>query len=524
VIDRSIEENDLACIKHDFNVLDPTLDSPGTPPEIIREKIVDATIRLLSGTRAKRPGIFLSVTSGINLSPWWLWHADALWMGHGDYNHDWSFPQSTDRQAEMTYRDEKLYRRLHIERVPLPPSALMTHGIIRGRLDETNPPYDADDWSDYVVLTLGRGTELQELYLSPEVMEQGAWNILGQAILWAQRHAETFAHTVMVGGNPGRGEVYGYAHWSAGMGIFVYRNPSIVPCEVMLTQGERPTDLPRVDRWTPIVVYPHRERLAEMSMGRPGRLTLPGESVTVVHLHPDWPADWGEVPVGRFRLDPPAKLILPESSPRASLVPMVETIDEQTIWRARLALVGTERPVEIRLATDPVDGIRLRAGPAATRSVQRRDRWGLDRFDGWRTGLPIEAEILPTPAYPEQTRATAVMRTWSSVTSGASQSMAGEVPVWPMASQGGRESIEDHVLFESRIFTRGRKLIERVGWWWLLVLLPTSAAGVLSAWWTRGQPMLVRLAVWLLLGAGLSVVYLATPVTKGLLHLLLEEM
>ncbi len=122
VINRWIDREQITCIKHDFNFFEATLDDGPTNPHARREAITDGTIRLLEETRRKKPTIFLSLTSGVNLSPWWLWYADTLWMGYGDYNHDKTFAQSTSRQEEMTYRDEKLYRRLRVENVALPPA------------------------------------------------------------------------------------------------------------------------------------------------------------------------------------------------------------------------------------------------------------------------------------------------------------------------------------------------------------------------------------------------------------------
>ncbi len=158
----------------------------------------------------------------------------------------------------------------------------MTHGIIRGRLDESNPQSTDADWNDYVVMTLGRGTELQELYLSPEVMVDAegrpqGWHELGSALRWARSHANTLAHTVMVGGHPGKGEVYGYAHWSEEMGILVYRNPSIAPREILITTAERPFRLARHSSWKPVVIYPHRQRHADLDATSPLRLRLPGK-------------------------------------------------------------------------------------------------------------------------------------------------------------------------------------------------------------------------------------------------------
>jgi hypothetical protein len=530
VIDQFIDRDQITCLKHDFNFFaartkegqDPAIDTTF-------ESITDATIRLLDGTRAKKPGIFLSLTSGTPLSPWWLWHADALWMGHGDYNLDWSFPQSTARHAEMTYRDEKLYRRLRIEKVPLPPSSLMTHGVIRGKLDETNPPTSLADWNDYVVFTLGRGTELQELYISPDAMQDkhgkpSGWNELGSALRWAQKHRETFEHTVMIGGNPGKGEGYGFVHWSDAMGIFVLRNPSIVPREITLSTDQRPRLLRERPDWKPIVVYPHRERLVDLLPGRSVPVEMPGESVVVVHLYADLPEAIRPLPLGRFRINEGDGTIDLVKYRSAQVVPLMETIDEQTLWRGEFRLGGTDGASELLLASQPAAGVRFQIDARSILSEHRAD-WGLDRYRGIHEKIRPSATILPTPIFPEQSRATAVLRTKSPIDQRRTVPLVGEIPAWPAAIDDRENSrVEDHVLFENRIFTRGRKLVERLAWWVGLVFLPTMLVGGLASMLFRSVGRRWR---WMAgIGAMLlfSLVYLIPPVSSWLVHLLQEEM
>jgi hypothetical protein len=531
VIDQWIDNEQITCLKHDFNFFDAILDDGPATPDTRREAITDSTIRLLEETRRKRPGIFLSLTSGVNLSPWWLWYADTLWMGYGDYNHDRSFAQSTSRQEEMTYRDEKLYRRLRIENVPIPPSALMTHGIIRGRLDETNPQTTDADWNDYVVMTLGRGTELQELYLSPEVMVSAAgkplgWHELGIAIRWARSHAGTLAHTVMVGGHPGQGEAYGYAHWSEDLGIVVYRNPTIVPREVLITTAERPFHQSRHSHWTPIVVYPHQQRFADLDATSALRLRLPGQSVTVVHLYSEPPSFLRDIPVGRFRFDKSKNEISILSTPVVSIAAKGEVIDDQTTWKGTFRLAGDSlSPVSLSVVTEPPAGISMTIPKAQPVLRKQAPTWQLTEYAINGREIPLGADILPTPLYPEQSRATAVLRAGVTCEVIETKSIAvGDIPDWPALDDRGSGSIHDHVLFENRLFTRGRKLIERALWWVLLVALPIGLICQIKltrpARWRWALTLLIRL---ILLGL-VSVIYLQSPVSAWLMNLLMEEM
>ncbi len=531
VIDRWIDQEQITCIKHDFNFFEATLDDGPTSINARREAITEGTIRLLQETRLKKPGIFLSLTSGVNLSPWWLWYADTLWMGYGDYNHDRSFPQATSRQEEMTYRDEKLYRRLRIENVALPPSTLMTHGIIRGRLDQTNPETTDADWNDYVVMTLGRGTELQELYLSPEVMvnaerQPHGWRELGSALRWARSHAGTLAHTVMVGGHPGKGEVYGYAHWSEDLGIFVYRNPSIVPREILITTAQRPHRHTRHSNWKPIVVYPHRQRLADLDTTSALRLRLPGQSVTVVHLYRELPSILRDIPVGRFRLDETKKEISLLSSPAVSIGSEGEIVDDQTTWKGTFDVAGSSpQPARLFVVTEPPNGIEMTL-PTAPEILRRQaPNWQMTQHAIDARKIPLSADILPTPLYPEQSRATAVLRAEAKCEVLETKSIgAGDLPDWPALDDREIKLIHDHVLFENRLFTRGRKLVERVLWWLLLVALPIGLVFRIKLGGpARGSFVLTLLVRLLLLGL-VSAIYLQAPVSAWLMNLLMEEM
>ncbi len=101
---------------------------------------------------------------------------------------------------------------------------------------------------------------------------------------------------------------------------------------------------------------------------------------------------------------------------------------------------------------------------------------------------------------------------------------AEDLPDWPALDGRETQLIHDQVLFENRLFTRGRKLIERVLWWLLLVALPIGLVFRIKlarpARWSFVLTLLVRL---LLLGM-ISAIYLQAPVSSWLMNLLMEEM
>jgi hypothetical protein len=78
-----------------------------------------------------------------------------------------------------------------------------------------------DIWSFF-----SSGTGLQELYINPHKLSSKNWNVLSQAIQWARENAKTLVDVHWIGGDPEKGEVYGYAAWSPKKGIISLRNPT----------------------------------------------------------------------------------------------------------------------------------------------------------------------------------------------------------------------------------------------------------------------------------------------------------
>jgi hypothetical protein len=89
----------------------------------------------------------------------------------------------------------------------------------------------ADDtqFSREVHSYFGSGTQLQELYITPRLLDQRNWDDLGEAAKWSRANADTLVDTHWIGGDPGTGEVYGWAAWSPRKAIVTLRNPSARP-------------------------------------------------------------------------------------------------------------------------------------------------------------------------------------------------------------------------------------------------------------------------------------------------------
>jgi len=287
-----ITQGNLLYYKHDFNHLRCTAPGHGHLPDDRHghEANLDAELELLDYERRRQPQIFLNVTSSVWYSPWWLQHADSIWMNaEGDSGFNKAWPQLSPREWAMSFRDQTLYQRYKLDRHLVPVSDLMTHGIIHGKLESEGAGNETlREWSDYVVMYYGRGVQLKELYITPDLMTSDQWKVLGEATRWALKNRPTFQNAVWIGGDPRKGAVYGYVSWQEDRGIIVLRNVDIreqsikVPFDKSVRYRGKP-GRPFQGR----VIYPFAEDLpAQFISGRPLPLTVPGASVMVLELRP----------------------------------------------------------------------------------------------------------------------------------------------------------------------------------------------------------------------------------------------
>jgi hypothetical protein len=286
-----IRDGRLAYYKHDFNGLRCSAPGHGHLPTDRHghEASLDAEIELLAWERQVNPDIFLNVTSNVWLSPWWLMHADSIWMCASDFGYEKTYPQLSPREWDMSYRDAHFYRVYRQEQNLVPLSALMTHGIIHGKLCKLGGDQETlREFADMTVLYYARGVQLKELYVTPDLMDEARWRVLGQATRWAVDNADVLRRTVMIGGDPRRGEPYGYVHWQGDRGIVVVRNPApgqaaiVVPFDQSVYYRGRP-GRPFAAR----VVYPYRAaKPSPWPSGSKQEWQVPGCSVMVVELPP----------------------------------------------------------------------------------------------------------------------------------------------------------------------------------------------------------------------------------------------
>jgi hypothetical protein len=520
---RTVEHRTLpvAFYKHDFNYLTCTADGHAHLPtkEHGREANVEGQLELLDKIQTTS-----AVTSNAWPSPYWLMHTEYLWIGSYDYAEDWSVPCWSKRQAEMTFRDRQIHRLLRIDRTPVPMNALMTHGLIRGRHEGADADRDLNDWADYVMMFLGRGVMLQELYITPDLLGEEEWKILGAALRWADRRAETLIHTRMIGGRPDGGEPYGYIHWSADMGIVCLRNPSPRPAQVTLTTAQRPIGLPARSRWTALKIYPDRRKAPDLISNEPWTIPLNGHEVAVIEFHDDqfFSKDIRKIPVGQMKTSygPHGVIGVDSVDVTTSSLAILENEPDRLDWKFEWQTKAGERS-EVVWWLGPNDGAV--ASASAVNSVESPSdvsppSWSLHRrpVDTGRIRNEFSLKLPWSPFWPQETKVSAVIRT-------TRDSFAGHTPPYSLPLTTDlpeirpnlqKEIVEESLVLDGWRFHRRRSLPEKIGWVLALGLAPVSLLGgvgrKLGTKWGRPKTLGVITA------ATLITLYTLTPLGGAL--------
>ena len=298
-----IEESNPAGFEHDFIQSYCSAEGHGHLPTVRHgfEANVDAILELMDYQHQLQPEILVWPQSYRWLSPWWLMHANYIFMVTSDLGVDRSWPQISPREQEISSRDGDLYRMSREDRQQMPISSAITSAFTRNEnttmsyfqtsFKIANPGGDQEtlrEWSDTAMMVYGRGLQMIELYVSPSTMDSQLWQIVGEATRWGQENQGVLGKSVMVGGDPNRGEVYGYAHWKGDRGILCLRNPDVREQAVVVPFDKSVFHRGATDRpFRGRVVYPYVEDLPlQFRSGESILLPVPGYTVMVIELGP----------------------------------------------------------------------------------------------------------------------------------------------------------------------------------------------------------------------------------------------
>jgi hypothetical protein len=147
---------------------------------------IAALMRLTGELRQMRPDVYLSLTTGTWPSPYWLWYGDSVWRNGNDSDF---CGEGSMRQQWINYRDVATQQNV-VRRGPLfPLNSIMNQGIMYAQLGyAARAGKDSKDLTDEFRMFFGDGTQLQELYMTPQMMTPAMWDALAEAAIWSRRN------------------------------------------------------------------------------------------------------------------------------------------------------------------------------------------------------------------------------------------------------------------------------------------------------------------------------------------------
>lgn len=208
----------------------PQLDTDGLSPSdsLLNDAKYDAlkTYYLVAGTEKLieifkqqhqiNPEVYIVISNGAYLSPWWLMHVDAVWMiNAGDA------AGGSTRTEELVYRDGVYYDTWIKEKTQYPMNSLFNHEPKKTKTGESR-----DDFFNYLMMNLSRGTGFVELYLKTKELSKEDWDVLADGLTWVHHAFPYFKYVTMHGGDPKQQEVYGYSGWNKKGGYISIHNPN----------------------------------------------------------------------------------------------------------------------------------------------------------------------------------------------------------------------------------------------------------------------------------------------------------
>lgn len=162
------------------------------------------------------PDIYIIISNGAFLSPWWLMHVDTIWMiNAGDA------AGGSSRTEELVYRDGVYHEIWPEQNAQFPLCSIFNH-----EPKKTSTGESKDEFRRYLYMNLSRGTGFIELYIKPFVLQPADWDVIAEGLAWSEDVFPTFHRARMHGGNPKKKEVYGYTAWNEAQGYISLHNPA----------------------------------------------------------------------------------------------------------------------------------------------------------------------------------------------------------------------------------------------------------------------------------------------------------
>ena len=219
---------------------------------------VESWIEIFKAMRIQNPDVHINITCWTWLSPWFLMYVDSVWLNNAT-DQGWS-GEGTDRNQQLNYRDGRIYHIIKTNKIQFPLWGLFHLDPIKERIRYFNQPNhmneNIDDFRNYMYMTFSRGCELISLHLAPSIMNEDEWQVTADALKWAKKNFESLNRTCMIGGDPDKGEVYGYSGWTSENGVISLRNPTSTAKTFEINLDRSIGVLPGVRRFSQRAVLP----------------------------------------------------------------------------------------------------------------------------------------------------------------------------------------------------------------------------------------------------------------------------
>ena len=114
-----------------------------------------------------------------------------------------------------------------------------------------NVNYSDEEFERYLYWNAVRGAGLNELHLSPEMMNDAKWQSLKKVMQFQKDNFEILKNGMFIGGEPEDNNIYGYIGWNGNKGIIALRNPTAEKTDLTLTFNKlmgAPEELSEVKR------------------------------------------------------------------------------------------------------------------------------------------------------------------------------------------------------------------------------------------------------------------------------------
>jgi hypothetical protein len=141
-----------------------------------------AAIHLIGELRQEKQDIYINLTTGTYPSPSWLMYADSIWRGGEDDDTAGVGPY---RERWITYRDADTYDEVVKARPLYPLNSLMLHGMIYAERHEQLKEDPSNSFRNEIRSYFGTGTQLQEMYITPSLLNTQNWDDLAEAAKWS---------------------------------------------------------------------------------------------------------------------------------------------------------------------------------------------------------------------------------------------------------------------------------------------------------------------------------------------------